>query len=279
MADRRRRVVLVTGASSGLGNACATQLAKRGYVVYGTGRAPDEKSRKADEFFELIRMESSDDDSVHTAVSYVLAKEDRIDALVCCAGMGLAGSVEDTPIFDAAKQLDVNFLGAARVVREALPGMRAAGGRILIVGSMAGRIGVPFQAYYAASKFALEGFVASLRMELNRFPVQVSIIEPGDFRTGFTAARESFGLSGDGPYAESGSRALAVMEESEMAGADPVLFARLVLKLLDKKRLGARYTVGLPPQRAALAIKRILPRRLYELMLMSYFKVLVRKGE
>lgn len=273
MADRRRRVVLVTGASSGLGNACATQLAKKGYVVYGTGRAPEGKNRMADEFFEMIRMESSDDDSVHTAVSYVLAKEERIDALICCAGMGLAGSVEDTPMHDAARQLDVNFLGAARAVREVLPGMRAAGGTILVVGSMAGRIGVPFQAYYAASKFALEGFVDSLRMELARFPVRVSIIEPGDFRTGFTAARQAFGLSGDGPYAEVGGRALSIMENSERAGADPVLFARLVLTLLDKKRLRARYATGLAPQRVALAMRRILPHRLYELMLMAYFKV------
>jgi len=274
MADRRRRVVLVTGASSGLGNACATQLAKKGYVVYGTGRSPVAKNRRADEFFEMIRMDSTDDDSVHTAVSYVLAKEERIDALICCAGMGLAGSVEDTPIFDASRQLDVNFLGTARAVREALPGMRVSGGTILVVGSMAGRVGVPFQAYYAASKFALEGFVDSLRMELGRLPVRVSLIEPGDFRTGFTAARQAFGLSGDGPYAEAGARALSVMEESERAGADPVLFARLTLKLLDKKRLRARYTTGLTPQRVALAMHRILPRRLYELMLMAYFKVL-----
>ncbi len=278
MHDRHKRVVLVTGASSGLGNACATQLAKKGFLVYGTSRNPDEKNRRADEFYELIKMDAEVDDSVTTAISYVLAKEECIDILLYCAGSGIAGSVEETPIVEAQRQLDVNFLGVARAVRAVLPGMRINGGTILIVGSMAGIVGVPFQAYYSASKFALEGFVDSLRMELRPYPVQVSLIEPGDFRTGFTEARTVYGLGEDSPYATAGLRSISVMEASEKEGSDPVVLARLVLKIIDKKRLKARYYVGPRMQRFAMRLLAFLPRRLSESLLMAYYRVLPKNG-
>jgi len=278
MGDKRKRVVLVTGASSGIGNACATQLAKKGFIVYGTSRAPDERNRMADEFYELIRMDVTDDDSVQTGVAYIMAREGRIDALLCSAGSGIAGAIEETPIVEAAFQLDINVLGVARVIKAVLPAMRVEGGTILVVGSMAGLVGVPFQAYYSSSKFALEGLVDSLRMELGRAPVRVALIQPGDFRTGFTAARKVFGLAEGSPYAQTGRRALAVMEESENNGLDPVLVARLVLRLLDVKRLRPRYPVGPWQQRLAMSLRLVIPRRLYERILMAYFKVLARNG-
>ena len=278
MADKRKRVVLVTGASSGLGNACATQLAKKGFSVYGTSRSPESRPRRADEFFELIRMEAADDDSVSSAVDYVLAREGRIDVLLHCAGGGIAGPVEETPVPEAASQIDVNFMGAVRVVHAVLPGMRANGGTILVVGSMAGMVGIPFQAYYAAAKFALEGFVDSLRMELWPHPVNVSLIEPGDFRSGFTSARKKFGMGEGSPYADNGDRAIRVMEESEKAGADPVIVARLVLALLDKKRLRPRYFVGPWTQRVAIVTGMILPRSIRELLLKAYFRVHAGNG-
>jgi len=246
--------------------------------VYGTSRRPESRPRRADEFFELIRMDVTDDDSVTSAVDYILAKEDRIDVLLHCAGSGIAGPIEETPVVEAAQQMDVNFMGAARAVRAVLPGMRADGGTILVVGSMAGVIGIPFQAYYAASKFALEGFIDSLRMELGRNPVRVSLIEPGDFRSGFTAARVKFGMGEGSPYAAAGARAIRVMEESEEAGADPVIVARLVLKLLGKKRLRLRYPVGPWSQRFAMFLGKLLPLGVREMIMKAYFKVSVRNG-
>jgi len=298
MGDSRKRVVLVTGASSGIGNAVATQLAKKGFAVYGTSRNPENRHRRVDEFFELIRMDVADDDSVSTAVAYILAREGRIDALLCCAGMGIAGAVEETPIEEAARQLDVNFMGTARTIHAALPSMRTHGGTILIIGSMAGLVGVPFQAYYSASKFALEGFVDSLRMELadpgirirrrtgkkgerrleGRPPVQVSLIQPGDFKTGFTTARAVYGLAEGSHYAETGRRALSVMEESEKTGSDPILVARLVLKLLDSKKIGSRYTAGPLAQRFVVALRLALPRGIQERLLMMYYRVFNRNG-
>ncbi|HRW23396.1 MAG TPA: SDR family NAD(P)-dependent oxidoreductase [Spirochaetia bacterium] len=278
MPERRRTVALVTGASSGLGNACATLLAKRGYAVYGTSRDPGARERRADEFFELIRLESSDDDSVSTAVGYVLAKEGRIDALVCCAGMGVAGPVEETPVVEAAAQMDINFMGVVRVVRAALPSLRASDGRLVVVGSLAGSIAVPYQAYYAASKAALAAFVDALRLELVGMGAQATLVEPGDFRTGFTASRRTFGLADDSPYADNGRRAIAVMADSERHGADPILFARLVTALLEKRRLAPRYRLGPWSQRAAMRLKDLLPRRLGEALLKAYFRIYSGKG-
>jgi len=276
MADRRR-VVLVTGASSGIGNACASQLAKKGYVVYGTSRDPASRQRRADEFFELVTMDASDDDSVETVMAYLLAKEEVLDAVVCCAGMGIAGPLEETPILEAERQFDVNVLGVARVARLALPALRSSGGSLIVIGSMAGQIGVPFQAYYAASKFAIEGLVDSLRMELEGTGARATVVQPGDFRTGFTQARSVYGLGDESPYALKGRRAIAVMEQSESQGADPVLVARLVLRLVEARRLRPRYAVGSLGQRAALALSRLCPRSLYERLLLRYYRQLEKE--
>ncbi|HUW69061.1 MAG TPA: SDR family NAD(P)-dependent oxidoreductase [bacterium] len=278
MAERRHHVILVTGASSGLGNACATYLAKKGYIVYGTSRTPETKHRRADEFFELIRMDVTNDDSVASGVSYVLAKEGHIDTLICSHGFGIAGPVEETPIPDAIRQMDANFMGVARIVHEVVAAMRASGGTILVVGSLAGRTGLPFNAYYSASKFALEGFVESMRLELHGFPVRLALIEPGDFRTGFITARQTIGLADTSPYAATGRCAMSVIEDGERAGADPVLFSRLILRLVRKDRLRARYTVGLWFNRFAITLKWFLPHSLFEFIFMAYFRCNSRNG-
>lgn len=298
MVDSGKRVVLVTGASSGIGNAIATQLAKKGNAVFGTSRFPENCHQRADEFFELIRMDVTNDDSVSTAIAYILAREGHIDALVACAGIGMAGAVEETQITEAARQMDVNFLGTARTVHAVLPAMRKTGGTIIIIGSMAGLVGIPFQAYYSASKFALEGFTDSLRMELadpgsrmkrrsgtskkvlreEKPAVQVSLLQLGDFNTGFAAARTVFGLAEGSHYAETGRRALSVMEESAKAGSDPILVARLVRTLLDRKRIKSRYTVGPWAQRFVMAFRGVLPRCLQELILLAYYRIFNRNG-
>lgn len=264
MAKSRQAVVLVTGASSGLGNAVATFLAKKSLKVYGTSRDPSARPRKADEFFDLLPMDSADGDSVEAAVAEVLRREGRIDALVCNAGMGIAGPVEETPVDEAVRQMDVNFFGAVRAVKAVLPEMRAKGGTILVIGSMAGLTGIPFQAYYSASKYALEGFVESLRLELKPFPVRLAIVEPGDFRTGFTAARKIL-TRPDSPYAAYASNAISQMERDERGGALPILMARLVHRLLSKRRLATRYRVGMLFQRVFIAAKPFIPSGLFEL--------------
>ncbi len=263
-------VILVTGATSGLGKACAERLASRGFRVYGTGRKP---AASAAGGVTLLAMDVTDDASVAGAVREILAREGRIDGVVCNAGYGIAGSVEETPLSEAKSQFEVNFFGTLRTVRAVLPVMRAAGnGCILVVGSMAGLAGVPYQSHYSAAKFALEGLVESLRMETRAFGIRCAVLEPGDHRTGFTDARKKSGHPGS-PYAAVMERSLGVMEKEERNGADPGGMARLVEKLLRKKRLRVRYMVGPGFQKLAMILKRLLPSRAYEWIMSLYYRV------
>ena len=211
----RPLVVLVTGASSGIGKACAELLFARGCRVYGTSRqAPRAlvEARTSDlaPLLRMIPLDVTSDDSVDAAVGVVLACEGRLDAVVNNAGFGVAGAAELTTIEEAREQFETNFFGTVRVCRAVLPVMRQQGsGRILNISSIAGRIGIPFQAFYSASKFAIEGFSEALRMEVAPFGVKVVLIEPGDFRTGFTAARKwrtGDGESGVAPVRPSARR-------------------------------------------------------------------------
>lgn len=263
MDEKKTRTVFISGASSGLGNAIASYLSKKGMRVYGTSRNPSKYNFKADEFFDLLPMDAGNEKSVNTAVETVLEKEGRIDLLVCNAGMGIAGSVEDSSLKDIEQQMNVNFLGVVRLVKAVLPVMRDRPLKIIIIGSLAGRTGIPFQAFYSASKFALEGFVEALRLELRPFPAQVCIIEPGDFRTGFTGARKTVN-SENSPYSYWADVAISQMEKDEQSGAWPIEIARLVYKLESKKRLRTRYSVGMMYQRIFLQLKRVMPDRLFE---------------
>ncbi|HEY7513654.1 MAG TPA: SDR family NAD(P)-dependent oxidoreductase, partial [Vicinamibacteria bacterium] len=155
--------VLVTGASSGIGAATARLLAERGHRVFGASRSPATIPG-----VDAIRMDVRDEDAVAAGVGEVLARGRRLDALVCCAGLGVFGSVEETSLARARAQLETNYFGTLLPVRAVLPGMRARGaGRIVVVGSLAGRAPIPFQAHYSASKAALDALVLSLRNELH----------------------------------------------------------------------------------------------------------------
>lgn len=273
--DQHESVVIVTGASSGLGNACATFLAKKGYRVFGTCRNPSGYAKKADEFFELIAMDVTDDESVSKAVASVLAKAGRIDAIVCNAGMGIAGSIEDSSMEEIFLQVNTNFFGAVRSVKAVLPIMRAAGaGRIIVLSSIAGVVGMPFQAFYSASKYAIEGMVESLRYEVRPFGIQACLIEPGDFRTGFTAARRFVKKADDASaYKKYFDPAMGVQVHDESHGFDPLVLAKRVHQLLGAARLPVRTTVGPGIERLAVMIKRLVPARWFEKFYRIYYKL------
>lgn len=295
----RPLVVLVTGASSGIGKACAEWLFARGCRVYGTSRqAPralvEARTTDLAPTLRMIPLDVTSDGSVDAAVGVVLACEGRIDAVVNSAGFGIAGAAELTTVEEAREQFETNFFGTVRVCRAVLPVMRQQGsGRILNVSSIAGRIGVPFQAFYSASKFAIEGFTEALRMEVAPFGVKVVLIEPGDFRTGFTAARRHVGRvfrpgdapagvaapKGDGlrtdgsPYEERQARALAVMEHDEKHGATPEAVARLVHRIITSRSPGVRYAVGPFFEKLTLVLQRLLPSRLFAWGIAKYYRV------
>jgi NAD(P)-dependent dehydrogenase (short-subunit alcohol dehydrogenase family) len=249
------RVVLVTGASAGIGRACCDRLASSGWTVVGASRRGT-----AGEGWTGVVMDVDDDRSVAAGTEEVLAAHGRLDAVVACAGWGLAGAVEETPIAEAKAQLETNFWGAVRVVRAALPAMRRqGGGRVVLMSSIAGVVAIPFQAFYSASKFALEGYGEALAYEVAPFGVHVTLVEPGNFRTEFTGRRRTVAAPADGPYAAAQDRSIGVMVRDEERGAEPEVVARAVVRLLGARRPPRRVTVGRLYERTGPVAKRLLP--------------------
>jgi NAD(P)-dependent dehydrogenase (short-subunit alcohol dehydrogenase family) len=275
MNTNSKRVVLITGASSGIGQACALRLTQGGFQVYGTSRRADAARAGQTPLFELIPMDVDDDASVKQGVELVLSKAGRLDAVVNNAGFGLAGAVEDTTVAEAKAQFETSFFGVLRVCREVLPVMRRQqAGYIVNVSSVAGAIAIPFQSMYSAAKFALEGLTEALRMEVKPFGIRVVLVEPGDVRTPFTANRRRTLASAVNPaYAEALKRALGVMENDETHGEGPEGVARLVERILNMHQPGLRYVAGPAYEVLAIGLKKILPGSVFEWGLSKYYKV------
>jgi len=266
--DKEKRVVLVTGASSGIGLACATHLAWRGYRVYGTSRRAGTSQTGS---VSMLIADVTDDHSVEQAVAAVLEREGRLDIVVNNAGMGIAGPVENTSIEEAKRQLEVNFFGAFRVCRAVLPALRSQRrGYIVNIGSIGGLVAIPYQAMYSASKFALEGLSESLRMEVRPFGVKVVIIEPGDHKTAITENRTEMS-GGTDAYSQSFQAALARTAHDEQSGPGPEQVARLLYRIVNTRNPRLRYTIGPATQRAVVWLKRFLPYSITEYSIRSYF--------
>jgi NAD(P)-dependent dehydrogenase (short-subunit alcohol dehydrogenase family) len=260
-AAEGKRVVLVTGASSGLGLACCERLAGEANTrVYGSSRTLGKGGP-----WSFFAMDVTDEASVNYALSQILEQEGRIDVVVHCAGNSLAGAVEDCSIAETAAQFDTNYLGTVRLVRAALPAMRRQqAGKIVIVGSIGGLIGLPFLAHYSATKFALDGFVEALRGELASSGIEVTILHPGDVRTAFGANRIVGEATSTGNYAEKFRRTLAFYNAAEAGGIAPDKVALEVQRLLRARRLPVRAVVGTPLEVAGTWAKRLLPGRWFE---------------
>ena len=254
-------IALVTGASAGIGRACADALQRSGWTVVGASRRGTSSGR-----WTPLVMDVDLDRSVEEGVSGVLGKHGRLDAVVACAGWGLAGPVEHTSMADARDQFETNFWGTVRVVRAALPWMRRQGaGRIVLVSSIGGIVGIPFQAFYSASKFAMEGYAESLAYEVAPFGIEVTLVEPGNVRTEFTASRRTVTPPpGDDPYAAATTRALEVMVRDEEHGVPPDDVAAVVQRVLTARRPPRRVSVGKLDERVGILAKRLIPFRVFE---------------
>ena len=268
MVGAAGRVVLVTGASSGIGRACAEHLAARGYRVFGAQRrVPAEGERPPG--VEMVGMDVDSDRSVDDAVRAVHAQAGRLDGVVNNAGTAWMGAIEETSIDEARAQLETNFFGALRVCRAVLPIMRAQGGGYIInISSLAGILGLPFSGLYSASKFALEGMSESLRLEARRFGIHVVLVEPGDFRTQLPVARRQTAASqASGVYRNAFEKFKVQQDKDESAAPTPEPVARLVARILETAQPRLRYTVGMPAQRIVVPLKRLLPQRIFQALL------------
>lgn len=255
------KIVLITGTSSGFGRATAERLAAAGMRVYGTRRRPD----RSDGAYATVAMDVDDDASVEAAVAEVIGREGRIDVAVNNAGIGVAGSIEDTTIAEAKRQIETNFFGVVRVVRAVLPHMRAVGrGKIINVSSIGGLVSLPFQSFYSASKFGVEALTEALRHEVRPFGIKVCCIEPGDFKTEMTAKRIFAAAADSQAYGAALRHAVERYARDEENGADPRDFAALVENIIATAEPKARYLVGAADQKAAALLKRLLPYAAFE---------------
>ncbi len=255
------KVIVVTGASAGIGKSCADRLHQSGWTVFGASRRGTSSGG-----WTSLTMDVDDDTSVSDGVNRVLSEQGRIDAVIACAGFGLAGPVERTPIAAAKEQLETNFWGAVRLVQASLPAMRAqGGGAIVLVSSLGGLIGLPFQAFYSASKFAMEGYGEALAYEVAPFGVRVTLVEPGNIATDFTSSRRDVDAAdGDDPYSAAAKKAIGVMERDEANGASPEVVADVVERVLLAKRPPRRVSAGKFDERIGVIGKRLLPHSLFE---------------
>lgn len=266
------KVILITGISSGFGRATAELLAEKGHVVYGTIRKDPEASGRVN----ILKMDLTDTGSIKRAVETIIEKEGRIDVLINNAGMHTGGPVETSPPENNELQMDTNFMGMVTLTREVLPYMRRQdGGMIINFSSIGGLMGLPFQAFYSASKFAIEGFSEALRMEVGKFNIKIVVINPGDFHTSNSANRRNYLAPSitDDPYQKQFEITLAVIENDEIKGWDPVILSRKIVKIVDCKNPRQRYIIGSFEQKLAVALKYILPSKVFRKILEGHYKV------
>lgn len=258
------RVALVTGASSGIGAATARRLARAGLTVYGAARRLDRLAELAADGVRAVELDVTSDDSMTAAVDHVLSEAGRIDVLVNNAGYGSYGAIEDVPMAEARRQIEVNLFGLARMIQLVVPGMRGRGGGTIVnITSIGGKITTPLGGWYHASKFAVEGLSDALRTELAPFGIDVVVIEPGGIATewGDIAMESAKAASGDGAYAQRVAAASAAMEGPiAQRGSDPDVVARTIERAVTAGRPRTRYAVGFMAKPSLIA-RRVLPDR------------------
>ena len=275
-----KKTALVTGASSGIGEATALQLAELGYTVYAGARRVDRMSDLADRGIRTKPVDVTDDGSMVALVETIIADTGRIDVLVNNAGYGLYGALEDVPMEEARRQFEVNLFGLARLIQLALPQMRAQrDGYIVNISSMGGKIWEPLGSWYHASKFAVEGLSDSLRVEVAEFGIKVVIIEPGTIRSEWSgiAADQLEAASANTPYARQARLVGAGLRSAERLpiAAGPEVVAEVIAQAVQNPKPRTRYPAG-GGARGILLAERILPDRAFDRLIQLGYRLASR---
>lgn len=226
-------VVFITGISSGFGLETAKLLSQQGYTVYGTAR----RAMNLPPDIYCLNVDVRDHKAVEKAIAEIIEREGRIDVLINNAGMGIGGPLEFATEEEIREQMDTNFMGLVHCVDAVLPHMRNKGyGKIIAISSIGGLMGLPFQGFYSASKFAIEGYCEALRLETKQFGVKVVVVRPGDFATGFTGSRKKTIHAEASQIYTSYAESMAKVEHDETGGLKPQVLARRISRILRKKR-------------------------------------------
>ena len=264
-------VALITGASSGIGKSTADFLSNKNYTVYGTGRNPKNSENDS---FSLISLDVTKLDSIQKAVDYIINKEGRIDVLVNNAGMGITGSIEDTPTDEMRKVFDTNFFGAIDVMKAVLPHMRKQqSGTIINITSITGYLALPYRGVYSATKGALGLVTEAIRMEAKEFGIKMATIAPGEVATNVAAGRYYTPILENSAYKEKYQINLNLMNDHVDSGLDPVKVAQQIYKIINLNQPKVHYKVGGFMDKISITLKRILPSKIFEKLLMNRYKL------
>jgi short-subunit dehydrogenase len=265
------KVILVTGASSGIGKSIAIFLSEKGYKVFGTSRKP----KNVENFsFEIIALDVLKMETIEKAVAYIIKKEGRLDVLINNAGMGITGPIEDTPTDEMRAVFNTNFFGAIDVMKAVLPQMRAQkSGLILNVTSIAGYMGLPFRGLYSATKGALELVTEAVSMEVKSLGIIAVNVAPGDFATNIAAGRYHTPVYENSAYKENYQTNLNLMDARVSGGMDPLEMAKTVYKIINTENPKIHYKVGGFMEKFSVVLKRVLPDKWYQKIVMNHYKL------
>jgi short-subunit dehydrogenase len=265
------KVVLITGGSSGIGKSIGEFLSNKGFIVYGTSRNPH---KYVDSKFPILALDVKDVVTIKNTVDTVIQKEGQLDVLINNAGAGITGPIEEIPEAEIKNNFETNFFGPINVIKTVLPQMRKqTKGLIINITSIAGYMGLPYRGVYSASKGALELITEAFRMELKDFNIKMTNVAPGDFATNIAAGRYHAPLLEGSPYKTPYGNTLNLMNAHVNSGSDPNLMAKEIFKIINTSNPKVHYKVGEFMQKFSIVLKRILPDKVYEKLLMNHYKL------
>ncbi|GAA4809137.1 SDR family oxidoreductase [Litoribaculum gwangyangense] len=265
------KVVLITGASSGIGKSIGEFLTAKGFSVYGTSRNPQNYK---DSKFPLLTLDVKKNDTINQAVFEVIKIENRLDVLINNAGAGITGPIEEIPELEIKNNFETNFFGPINVIKAVLPQMRKQqSGLIINITSIAGYMGLPYRGIYSASKGALELLTEAFRIELKDFNIKMTNVAPGDFATNIAAGRYHAPLLENSPYKKPYSETLDLMNTHVDNGSNPNIMAEAIYKIIKKPNPKVHYKVGEFMQKFSIILKQILPSKVYEQLLIKHYKL------
>ncbi|MPR32784.1 SDR family oxidoreductase [Salmonirosea aquatica] len=261
------KVILITGASSGIGHSAAEYLSGLGYRVFGSSRTQPQEAH-----FEWVCMDVTSEDSVREAVEEVLERAGRLDVLINNAGLGIVGPLEETTDELIYQVFNTNVMGALRICRRVIPIFRKQGhGLILNISSIAAEIGLPFRGIYSATKASLDALTESLSMELKEFNIHVCSLLPGDIATSINQNRLVASLQKNSVYAHNFAKVHRQIKE-EVSNADkPIVIAKAIARIIETPSPRLHYTVGPILQKTAIWLRILLPQRFFERLLMLFY--------
>ncbi len=265
------KTVLITGASSGIGKSIGEYLTQKGFKVYGTSRNPENYTNSK---FELLMLDVRLTETIELVIAQIIKQSGKIDIVINNAGVGITGPLEEIPIEEIKNNFETNFFGPIEVIKAVLPQMRSQkSGLIINITSIAGYMGLPYRSIYSASKAALALISESLSMEVKSFGINICNVAPGDFATNISSGRFHAPIILGSDYEISYANNLKTMNNDVDSGGNPTEMAVAIYRIIQNPNPKINYKVGAFMQKFSIFLKRILPDKVYEKILMNHYKL------